>query len=367
MKGLKALSAVLVASGLLASAVPATAGAAAYKHYVGCGISRNATPSHVCPARAARRAPSSKASKADVAYSVCVKFPSGKNLCAQAQEADPGHALRQQDHLDDPRQAHGQLVRQGQKSRLLRLPGQELGRANPWSSSASTPRPPTPPPAPGATARSLHESQLGLSPGGRPRHATGLLAEVERAAAAAGGWQRGRPARGRARPRLLHRPADRHRHRPRPQRQPRPAGGAGSALSTRSARGIGEAGAAGERLAVLDGFRGEVFAALYAAGGERLWEPFVCRPEQLAERVAELGTPPSVAGLGGGTISGRAEPRRRPDRRTTPIPSTGSPRATSARWRRSPGTGRRPRSSRSTSDPQTRSGGVSEILSQRAE
>src|SRR3954453_11353993 len=34
----------------------------------------------------------------------------------------------------------------------------------------------------------LHESQLGLNPQGRPRHATGLLEEVERAVAAGGGW-----------------------------------------------------------------------------------------------------------------------------------------------------------------------------------
>ncbi len=47
--------------------------------------------------------------------------------------------------------------------------------------------------------------------------------------------------------------------------------------------------------------------------------------------------------------------------RTTPIPSTESPRATSAPWRRR---GRAPsRSNRSTSDLQTRSVGVSEILS----
>jgi hypothetical protein len=56
MKGLKALSAVLVVTGLLVSAAPATAGAAAYKHYVGCGISRNATPSHVCPKKAKKGA-----------------------------------------------------------------------------------------------------------------------------------------------------------------------------------------------------------------------------------------------------------------------------------------------------------------------
>jgi hypothetical protein len=89
MKGLKALSAVLVATGLLASAAPATAGAAAYKHYVGCGISRNATPSHVCP-KGAKKGAFFKSLKADVSYSICVKFPSGKNLCAKAQEATKG-------------------------------------------------------------------------------------------------------------------------------------------------------------------------------------------------------------------------------------------------------------------------------------
>lgn len=76
------------------------------------------------------------------------------------------------------------------------------------------------------------------------------------------------------------------------------------------ARGIQEAepssvpsgGIAPERnrqaLAVLDGWRGEVFAALYGADGARVWEPAVYRPEELAERVAELDETPSVAGSG---------------------------------------------------------------------
>ncbi len=51
-------------------------------------------------------------------------------------------------------------------------------------------------------------------------------------------------------------------------------------------------------LAVLDGWRGEVFAALYAADGTRLWEPAVFRPEELAERVAGLDEAPLVAGSG---------------------------------------------------------------------
>ncbi len=63
-------------------------------------------------------------------------------------------------------------------------------------------------------------------------------------------------------------------------------------------RGMGEAGAGGDRLAVLDARRDEVFAALYAASGERIWEPLVCRPEELGERVAALGAPPPAAGSG---------------------------------------------------------------------
>lgn len=63
-------------------------------------------------------------------------------------------------------------------------------------------------------------------------------------------------------------------------------------------RGIGDAGASGERLAVQDGFRGEVFAALYTAAGERIWEPAVYRPERLGERLAAMATAPSVAGSG---------------------------------------------------------------------
>jgi tRNA A37 threonylcarbamoyladenosine modification protein TsaB len=51
-------------------------------------------------------------------------------------------------------------------------------------------------------------------------------------------------------------------------------------------------------LAVLDGWRGEVFAALYSPSGERIWEPAVYRPEELAERIAGLDSTPSVAGSG---------------------------------------------------------------------
>jgi tRNA threonylcarbamoyladenosine biosynthesis protein TsaB len=75
-----------------------------------------------------------------------------------------------------------------------------------------------------------------------------------------------------------------------------PARGAGTldALS----RGILEADPEAAALAVLDGWRGEVFAALYAPGGERTWEPAVYRPEGLAERLVELEPTPLAAGSG---------------------------------------------------------------------
>jgi tRNA threonylcarbamoyladenosine biosynthesis protein TsaB len=56
--------------------------------------------------------------------------------------------------------------------------------------------------------------------------------------------------------------------------------------------------ATGQVLAVLDGWRGEVFAALYDGDGRRAWEPAVYRPEQLCERLGELPEPPLTAGSG---------------------------------------------------------------------
>ncbi len=145
----------------------------------------------------------------------------------------------------------------------------------------------------------LHEALLGLSAEGRPRHATVLLEEVERATAAGGGWGTVgliavglgpgsftgvrigiATARGLAASTGL------------------PLAGVctldaiGRALDERGSRGAG-------RLAVLDARRGEVFAALYSAErGERLWEPFVASPADLVERVAELPQPPWAGGSG---------------------------------------------------------------------
>jgi hypothetical protein len=89
MKGLKTLTAVLLGFALLASAVPASATAAAYKHYVACGVTEDAKPAHEC-SKKSKKGAFFKSLNGDVNYSVCVKFPTGKNICAKSQPAKQG-------------------------------------------------------------------------------------------------------------------------------------------------------------------------------------------------------------------------------------------------------------------------------------
>lgn len=154
----------------------------------------------------------------------------------------------------------------------------------------------------------LEESLLGLSAAGSPRHATSLLTEVERAADAAGGWSavdliavglgpgsftglRIGIATARGLATALGLPAT------------------GVCTLDALARGMAESAStvpsqphAPQRnsgsLVVQDARRGELFAALYDAGGTRVWDPFVARPEELWERVAALAEPPRAAGSG---------------------------------------------------------------------
>jgi hypothetical protein len=89
MKAPKTLMAVLLSAALLASAVPASAGATVYKHYVACGVSQKARPAHKCPKKTKKGA-FFKSLRADVVYKVCVHFPNGKNICAPPEEAEQG-------------------------------------------------------------------------------------------------------------------------------------------------------------------------------------------------------------------------------------------------------------------------------------
>lgn len=144
----------------------------------------------------------------------------------------------------------------------------------------------------------LYEESLGADPSGTPRHSTALLAEIERAAEACGGWgEVDRLAVGLG-----------------------PGSFVGIRIAIATARGLAAStglpaigvctldalglalreAAVDERevLAVLDARRGQVFASLYSATGERLWDPFVAAPEELAVRISEFAGPPLTAGSG---------------------------------------------------------------------
>ena len=86
---MKALTTLLVATGILACASTSDAAGAAYRHYVGCGLSSHSHPAHSC-ARASKKAAFFKSSRRDVLYTVCIRFPSGHSLCAKRQRAEQG-------------------------------------------------------------------------------------------------------------------------------------------------------------------------------------------------------------------------------------------------------------------------------------
>jgi hypothetical protein len=85
----KTLATVLLGTALLASAAPVSGATPAYVHYVACGVSEKATPSHSCPKKSKKGA-FFKSLDGNASYSVCVRFPTGKNICAKAQEAEQG-------------------------------------------------------------------------------------------------------------------------------------------------------------------------------------------------------------------------------------------------------------------------------------
>lgn len=145
----------------------------------------------------------------------------------------------------------------------------------------------------------VHEASLPPGPTGRPRHAAALLAEIEAAVEAAGGWPRVRllavgigpgmftglrvgisTARALAQARGL------------------PVAPVSSLAAL--ARGIaaGDGGAARPRMPLIDARRGELFAALEAADGSTIFEPLVATPERLGELLRDADTTPVAAGDG---------------------------------------------------------------------
>lgn len=156
---------------------------------------------------------------------------------------------------------------------------------------------------------------------GRPAHATRLLAEVEEAATAAGGWESVERIAvgvgpgsftglriGVATARAL--------------AQARGIELAGVGTLAALARGAASGANGRPLLAVLDARRGEVFAALYDASGGQVWEPSVTGPGELAKRISQLTGPPLAVGsgalrfrdeleTGGAEIPGEANPSHR--------------------------------------------------------
>jgi tRNA threonylcarbamoyladenosine biosynthesis protein TsaB len=143
----------------------------------------------------------------------------------------------------------------------------------------------------------VREASIGPGPSGRPRHSEALLAEIERTADAAGGWDRiDRIAVGIGPGSFTGLRIGIATARALAQAHDLPLVPAGSLAAL--ARGIAEDGDGDLALPVFDARRGEVFAAVYESEGEELWPPFVAPPEELASRASKVGRPLLAAGDG---------------------------------------------------------------------
>jgi hypothetical protein len=68
---------------------PAHPSTPAFTDYVGCGLTPSTRPAHHCSAKSKKGA-FFKSQKSNVIYSVCIKFPGGRRLCAGDQSAERG-------------------------------------------------------------------------------------------------------------------------------------------------------------------------------------------------------------------------------------------------------------------------------------
>jgi tRNA threonylcarbamoyladenosine biosynthesis protein TsaB len=154
--------------------------------------------------------------------------------------------------------------------------------------------------------RVIAERRVEPGPGERPRHATALLSEVESTVDEAGGWDEIGLIGVGAGPGLftgLRIGVATARAFAQGLAKPIAAVGSLDALA-RGLRGRPEAEGRSV-LAALDARRGEAFAALYGAGGARVWGPLVASPDELGERLGP-GAESPLAG-GSGSLRFRAE------------------------------------------------------------
>jgi len=148
-----------------------------------------------------------------------------------------------------------------------------------------------------AAGEVIREARIDPGPDGRPRHSQVLLAEIERCVDQAGGWERIERIAvgvgpgsftglriGVATARAL--------------AQAREIPIASVSTLAALARGISDASGGAPALPVIDARREEAFAALFDDDGTALWPPLVAPPEDLADRVRELGRAPLAAGDG---------------------------------------------------------------------
>jgi tRNA threonylcarbamoyladenosine biosynthesis protein TsaB len=144
-------------------------------------------------------------------------------------------------------------------------------------------------------SETLHESWVQADESGRPRHARALLAEVELAVGAAGGWTEvGLIAVGRGPGTFTGLRIGIATARALAQGRGLPLAGVGSLAA------LAEPVRRDERalLAVLDAKRGEAFAQLFAGIGGRGWGPLVEGPDALAERLLADSVTPLAIGDG---------------------------------------------------------------------
>jgi tRNA threonylcarbamoyladenosine biosynthesis protein TsaB len=165
------------------------------------------------------------------------------------------------------------------------------------------------------------ETSIGPDQPGRPRHATVLLPEIERAAEAAGGWgQVERLAVGIGPGSFTGLRIGIATARALGQAQDLPLAPVSSLRAL--GRGLAAAANGGPVMPLIDARRGELFAALYDPAGAEIWPPFVAAPEDVVERIAQLDSAPLAGGdgalrfreelaAGGAEIPGEAEPLHR--------------------------------------------------------